>query len=102
MHGTNQGTKADRWQDRRGSKFDRPILRCAKLAGRALCGLGCLNSANELICARPDRAAEPPPPPLKNIKETTDQNASARCSVPMLKNVQAMRRTHLIDGAVPS
>ena len=39
---------------------------------------------------------------FKNIKETTDQNATAHCSVSMLKNVQAMRRTHLLDGAVPS
>ncbi len=37
-----------------------------------------------------------------DIKETTDQNATAHCYVPMLKNVQAMRRAHLIDGAVPS
>jgi hypothetical protein len=39
---------------------------------------------------------------FKNIKETTDQNANPHCSVPMLENVQAMRRAHLLDGAVPS
>ena len=51
------------------------------------------------------RASRPPKKNsvnFKNIKETTDQNATAHCSVPMLKNVQAMRRAHLLDGAVPS
>ena len=35
---------------------------------------------------------------FKNIKETTDQNATAHCSVP----IQATRRAHLLDDAVPS
>ena len=39
---------------------------------------------------------------FENTKETTDKNTTAHCSVPMLKNVQAMRRAHLIDGVVPS
>ena len=39
---------------------------------------------------------------FENTKETTDENTTAHCSVPMLKHAQAMRRAHLLDGAVSS
>jgi hypothetical protein len=67
----------------------------AEMAGHAL-ALVAARGAGELG----GEPAPPPPPPVG--QGTTDQNATAHCSVSMLKTVQVMRRAHLIDGAVPS
>ena len=39
---------------------------------------------------------------FENIKETTDENTTAHCYVPMLKSPgdEAMRRAHPLNGAV--